>query len=111
MGPGYGVVEIMVIQRVGGGGAVWSGIMTGGGRSKRRNEHFEFQISFPSIFPSLRLEFDSKPIIRDYEMRTIKVRFISPKGTARQWFGGVSAKKMMFWDGQGPFHTRNDLKH
>ena len=35
----------------------------GGERSKRKNNHFEFQISFLSIFPPLRLKFGPNPII------------------------------------------------
>ena len=87
-----------------------SGITTGVKVRNVKNDHFEFQISLPSIFPPLRPKFDSKPIITVYEVGTIKVRFISPKGTTRQWFGGISTKKMRFWGGPGPFHTRNDLK-
>ena len=101
----------MVFRGVGGGGVVLSGITTGGERSKRRNDHFEFQNLLPAKFPPLRPKSGSKPTITLCEVRTKKVRFISPKGTTRQWFGGVSTKKKGFWGGQGPFYSKNDLKH
>ncbi len=81
------------VSKSGGRGGRVVGNNNGGELSKRRNDHFEFQISFPSIFPPLRPKFGSKPIITVYEVGTIKVRFISPKGTTRQWFGGISTKK------------------
>ena len=90
---------------------MWSGITTGGDRSKRRNDDFGFQNLRPAGFPFLRPKFGSKPIITLCEVRTKQVRYISPKGTTRQWFGGVSTKKMGFLGGQGPFYTKNDLKH
>ena len=91
---------------------MWSGITTGGDRSKRRNDDFGFQNLRPAGFPSLRPKFDSKPIITIREVRTKQVRYISPKGTTTQWFGGVSMReKKGFLDGQGPFYTKNDLKH
>ena len=88
-----------------------SGITTGDERSKRRNDHFVFQISIPVKFPPLHLKFCSKPITTLCDVQTKKVRYISPKGTTRQWFGGVSTKKKGFLGGQGPFYTKNDLKH
>ena len=90
---------------------MWSGITTWGNRSKRRNDRFVFQNLRPAGFPPLRPKFDSKPIITIREVRTKEVRYISPKGTTRQWFGGVSTKKKGFLGGQGPFYTKNDLKH
>ena len=101
----------MVIRGVWGGRVVWSGITTWGDRSKRRNDRFVFQNLRPAGFPFLRPKFGSKPIITLCEVRTKQVRYISPKGTTRQWFGGVSTKKMGFLGGQGPFYTKNDLKH
>ena len=90
----------MVIRGVWGGRVVWSGITTGGERSKRRNGRngqFGFQNLIPKEFPPLRPKFDSKPIITIREVRTKQVRYISPKGTTRQWFGGVSTKKKGSW--------------
>ena len=76
-----------------GGVVVLSGITTGGERSKRRNDRFVFQISIPAKFPPLRPKFCSKPITTLCDVRPKKVRYISPKETTRQWFGGVSKKK------------------
>ena len=101
----------MVIRGVWGGRVVWSGITTWGNRSKRLNDRFVFQKLHPAGFPFLRPKFGSKPIITLCEVRTKQVRYISPKGTTRQWFGGISTKKSGSWVVKGPFTQKNDLKH